>query len=109
MGFEGYHFSSSKSEDFVLLVMVAYWAAPNMPLDFDKPIQLIEYFAGVGRIAGLAHLMGYEARAVDIEYDHPSVGMSHHSGLPKRSSFDFCGEAGFVLLDIITLMAPRLS
>ena len=72
--------------------------APALPWEFGRPLDVVEFYSGKARIASLAHLMGYESRAVDLEYDVPPEGDSTHSGLPKRSSFDLCGEAGMVFL-----------
>ena len=77
---------------------MAYWANPVLPWCWDRKIQVVEFFSGKARIAKLAHLMGYETRAMDIEYDRQPPGYSTHSGLPKRSSQDMCGEAGLVFL-----------
>ena len=77
---------------------MAYWVEPGLGFEFPKSVEVVEFFAGKGRIASMAHLMGYEARAADLLYDSPPTGESTHSGLPKRSCFDMCGEAGLVYL-----------
>lgn len=64
----------------------------------EPGLDLVEYFAGVGRIAKTAYALGYESRAYEIDYDVPPHGESSHSNMPKRSSFDLNGEAGFVSL-----------
>jgi len=67
----------------------------------DRPIDVIEYFAGKSRICKGASWFGYEARGFEIKYDKPPMGTSGHSKMPRRSAFDFNGEAGFVFLDRI--------
>lgn len=65
----------------------------------EKPIQVIEYFAGVSRICKLASWYGFEARGFELNYDTPPGGTSSHSKMPCRSSYDLCGEAGFLFFD----------
>lgn len=63
------------------------------------PLHLIEYFSGSARISKLAHAMGYQVRAFDVDYDHPAPwAESSFSGRRKRSSYDINGEAGIVFL-----------
>lgn len=71
-------------------------------MDYDwpgNPLQVVEYFAGCSRICKLASWMGYESRGFEIKYDTPGPGHSMHSSMPKRSAYDFCGEAGFLQFD----------
>lgn len=42
--------------------------------DVKTEIQVIEYFAGVGRIARMAHAVGLQSTAVDLEYGGESKG-----------------------------------
>lgn len=89
--------STTKTEDFIFLVIVASWMSRvELPWDPQQPVQVLEFFAGKGRIVRAASLAGYEARGHELLYDVPPDGESVHSGMPKRSSYDFCGEAGFV-------------
>ena len=66
--------------------------------DVGDGLDVIEFYSGVGRIAKSAVYMGLESRAYDIDHDKPPPGESVHSKMPKRSSFDLNGEAGFLLL-----------
>ena len=54
---------------------MAYWMAPALPWEFGRPLDVVEFYSGKARIASLAHLMGYESRAVDLEYDVPPEGI----------------------------------
>lgn len=56
-----------------------------------EPYQVIEFFAGVGRIASLAKHCGYKSAAVDLTYGQ-DVGAS----LGKRSPMDLNSNAGMV-------------
>ena len=53
------------AEVIVLLVLLVWWHNLHAP---DEPYQVIEYFAGVGRIAAVAKYQGYKTAAVDLEY-----------------------------------------
>ena len=86
------------TKDFIYLVLLASWISKKYPWG-DKPLDLIEYFAGVSRICKLASWMGYEARGFEILYDTPPSGLAGHSKMPHRSAFDFNGEAGFLSFD----------
>lgn len=87
------------AQDFVYLVILVWWIkCASFCWDVEPGLDLVEYFAGVGRIAKTAYALGYESRAYEIDYDVPPHGESSHSNMPKRSSFDLNGEAGFVSL-----------
>lgn len=60
----------------------------------DPEYQVIEMFAGVGRICRLAKAVGLSACAHDISFDGAGKGES--------SCFDIVGTAGFVLLVVGT-------
>lgn len=81
---------------------MVWWAKCFASLGWEvgPGLDVIEFFSGVGRIAKVAHGVGYEARAYDIDHDKPPQGESTHSNLPKRSSFDLNGEAGVVFLGL---------
>jgi len=57
-----------------------------------KEIEVIEYFAGVGRIAQLARYAGYESIAFDMAY-----GAKQSKKKGKRNSLDLNSNAGLVL------------
>lgn len=76
-------------EVVIFLVLLVWWL--DIPKNYDAPYQVIEYFAGVGRIAKLAQHVGYKAARVDIEYSK-AVGQR----LRKRSPMDLNSDAGLV-------------
>ena len=63
---------------------------PDLTLQ-DPPYAVVEYFAGVGRIAGLADYVGYKSAAFDIEYGDD---FSKRTG--KRSPMDINSNAGLL-------------
>lgn len=74
----------------VLLVLLVWWM--DIPGRHPtEPYQVIEFFAGVGRIASLAKHCGYKSAAVDLTYGQ-DVGAS----LGKRSPMDLNSNAGMV-------------
>ena len=98
-----------ESQDFIFLVLLASWMdCFDLPWDHQPTLDVLEYFAGVSRVAKCAMLAGYQSRAFDIEFDNPPEGESSHSNLKKRSAFDFCGEAGFMFLFKIGYWCPQL-
>ncbi|CAK9111666.1 unnamed protein product [Durusdinium trenchii] len=50
----------------VLLVLLTWWL--DLPGRDGPPYQVLEYFAGVGRVAAMAKFAGFKAAAIDIEY-----------------------------------------
>lgn len=92
-----YHLPFCKA--FVYLVLLASWVGMVMPpLDpNNEPLAFVEFFAGRARLSTLANWMGHNSRAHEILWDQPT-GMSTHSGMQRRSCFDFNGEAGFMSL-----------
>ena len=78
---------------------MVWWAKCYASLGWEvgPGLDFLEFFSGVGRIAKVAHGVGYAARAYDIDHDIPPQGESTHSNMPKRSSFDMNGEASYTL------------
>ncbi|CAL1126778.1 unnamed protein product [Cladocopium goreaui] len=74
----------------VLLVLLVWWL--DIPKHHDAPYQVIEYFAGVGRIAALAKLCGFTTAAVDIDYSR-----EWGKRMGRRPPMDLNGNAGLVL------------
>ena len=74
----------------VLLVLLVWWL--DIPKHHDAPYQVIEYFAGVGRIAALAKLCGFTTAAVDIDYSR-----EWGKRMCRRPPMDLNGNAGLVL------------
>lgn len=90
--------------DFIYLVLMAWWIKEmGYGWDLGDGLDLIEFYSGVGRIAKSAFHMGLQSRSFDIDHDKPPLGESVHSNMPKRSSFDLNGEAGFLLAIMMIL------
>ena len=58
-------------EVVVFLVLLTWWL--DLPKEVGHPYQVIEFFAGVGRIAALAKFVGFRSCAVDVEYGKTST------------------------------------
>ena len=88
------------SKDLILLVLfVCYFDFGT--LIPEPKLQVLEFFAGIGRIARFAHRTGYKARAFDITYDQEHKNRpraSTYTQRNKRSYMDINGAAGFALL-----------
>ena len=83
-------------EDFIWLVLMCTWLH-GLFFGNDRPLEVVEFFAGIARVSQLAAQTGYETRAFDIDYHRPSPGLrSVHSEMPRRSCMDLNGEAGMV-------------
>ena len=97
-----YYPTDNAPKDFIYLVKMASWVSTHFKLPWmeHQPLDVIDYFAGAARIAKCATMEGFQARAYDLLYDTPPAGESSHSQMPRRSAFDFCGEAGFWLLNL---------
>ena len=74
----------------VLLVLLVWWL--DIPKHHDAPYQVIEFFAGVGRISALAKLCGFTTAAVDIAYSR-----EWGKRMGRRAPMDLNGNAGLVL------------
>ena len=81
----------STSQVIVFLVLLISWMEDPEVVN-KKNIQVIEFFAGVGRIAQISEHMGYQSVAHDLEY---GKGIAKRTG--KRNSMDLNSNAGFVL------------
>lgn len=57
-----------------------------------KDFEVIEYFAGCGRIALLSHYVGYQTAAYDLDY-----GSFKASQCGRKNSLDLNSNAGFCL------------
>lgn len=75
----------------MLLVLLVWWL--DIPPSRNDPFEVLEFFAGVGRIAGISKYCGYTSAAVDIEYGRYSMG-----SVGSRSPMDINSDAGLVLL-----------
>ena len=85
------------SKVYVLLVLMTSWLdGVKLSGKFD----VIEYFAGVGRITRLASARKYQTAAFDLGYGAPkSSGHRRKRNFKKKPScMDINGSAGFVCL-----------
>ena len=62
-------------------------------------LDLVELFAGVGRIARLGAWMGYRTRAFDLNYMPLKDPLRRKGGKFQRPPMDLNGSAGLVPLD----------
>lgn len=93
---------------FILIVMLLVWQ-DFFDLNKSAEYDVLEFFAGVGRIAKLGSKYGYKTGAYDIGYDLPQEGPSTRSSkkrkklpnMPKASAMDLTSDTGFVLLVLI--------
>lgn len=76
-----------------MLVLLTSWL--DMPVQNKAPFQVLEYYAGVARIATLAKFLGLRSAAVDIEYG------KHNKPKSKRPPMDINSDAGLMWLGII--------
>lgn len=72
----------------LLVLLVSFLDIPITP-----EYEVLEYFAGVGRIAALAKFAGYQSAALDIRY-----GEERFRAAGKRSPLDINSDAGLVRL-----------
>ena len=87
------HQLRSAWEAFVAIVIMAAWV--QLPPDFaEKSYDLVELFAGAGRLTRLAKARGWNAVCSDLLYDR-GAGSGHNC-------MDMCGSAGFVWLGLNT-------
>lgn len=72
----------------MFLVLLVWWMDIPCP---STDYQVLEFFAGVGRIASIAKVHGYHAVPIDLTYGE-KVGKK----LGKRSPMDLNSNAGMV-------------
>ena len=89
-------FSLLLHEDFVIMLCFCSWL-PFVCWDLPE-YDIIEFFAGRGRIARLAHRAGFRAALYDKKYNKPPLKRSKHSGHKRRSYMDINSESGFLSL-----------
>ena len=82
-------------KDFVMLVVMASYLSLWVT---DPKFQVIEFFAGAGRICRLARSLGLSACAHDIAYDNSA-----------NSAFNIVRSAGYVFLVICSWFLCFLS
>lgn len=83
---------SPLAQEFILLVILVSFL--QLPFDHASDLDLVEFFAGVGRIAKLSSWMGYERRAFDITYAPLKHPYKLKRGQFRRPSMDLNGAAG---------------
>ena len=78
-------------EEIILLVLLVRWldAGPA----HEDGLLVLEFFAGIGRIAKLAEVCGHGSVAYDKKY-----GEEYAKRTGRRSPMDINGNAGFVCL-----------
>ena len=76
---------SEIAQVIIFLVLLTWWQ--DFPKDED-PYQVLEFYAGVGRIAALSKFVSFKSGAVDIEYgkgrrkkSRPPMDMNSNAGL----------------------------
>lgn len=74
-------------EVVLLLVLLVSW----MDLPKGEEFQVLEFFAGVGRIAAFAQLYGFKSGAIDITY-----GEKQFKARGKRSPLDINSDSGLL-------------
>lgn len=77
-------------EVLILLVLLVSWMED--PPEVQSEYDVLEFFAGVGRIARLSEKVGMKSVAYDIDY-----GNSRAKQSGKRSAMDLNSSAGLVL------------
>ncbi|CAL1157423.1 unnamed protein product [Cladocopium goreaui] len=86
----------------VMLVLLTSWL--DMPVQNKAPFQVLEYYAGVARIATLAKFLGLRGAAVDIEYG------KHNKPKSERPPMDINSDAGLILcIHLILTSDPALA
>ena len=60
----------------------------------EREFQVVEFYAGVGRVASLAKWVGYKTAAIDVLYGE------NRAKPGGRKPMDINGSAGFVSLDL---------
>ena len=74
-----------------MILLVSWLDIPFSNTDGDY--QVLEFFAGVGRVAALSKKYGYKSCALDISY-----GQDRFQSANKRSPLDINSDAGLVPL-----------
>lgn len=88
MGFALYVVSTKV---IILLVLLISWMEDPATVT-KKEIKVIEFFAGVGRVAQLSEKLGLESVGYDLEY-----GVKQAKKTGRRNALDLNSNAGFIL------------
>lgn len=96
------------AEAFILLILLLSWQSFYNE-DQSKEYQVVEYFAGVARIARMSSAFGYSACAFDVVFDDPKYYESFPTTPETKmklkktretSAMDLTSCPGFTLLGI---------
>ena len=82
----------SLAEAFLALLLMLCWLQ-EPPAFMHRQYDIVEMFAGKGRICRLAEAAGYWALAHDLAYHKPKPG--------ANNAMDINGKAGYLLLALI--------
>lgn len=86
---------------FILAILLLSWQS-FFDLDKSAEYQVIEYYAGVARIARLSKGMGYRSAAYDVVYDTPAFKESANSSPSTKSIFQTTKKKGKSAMDLTT-------
>ena len=84
--------SGSLSEDVLTLILLVRWLELG---EAHEGTEVIEFFAGVGRIALMARYAGFKSVAYDMSY-----GEQWSRRTKRRSPMDINSNAGLAPLDL---------
>ncbi len=84
------HHMHCHSKVLILLALLVSWMDDEEFV--KKDFEVIEYFAGCGRIALLSHYVGYQSAAYDLDYGSFKATQSG-----RKNSMDLNSNAGFCL------------
>lgn len=83
-----------KTQVLITMVLLASWLEPTGVTSGDWDV--VDLFAGAGRIARLARMTGQKSVALDILYSQ------------NPHSFDINEDAGFAFLDLVFTCQPTI-
>lgn len=86
---------------FILAILLLSWQS-FFDLNKSSEYQVIEYYAGVARIARLSKGMGYRSAAYDVAYDTPAFKESANSSPSTKPIFQKAKGKGKSTMDLTT-------
>lgn len=96
-----YGMQNSVAQDFVMLSVMCAFLVQGC-LQGSETWEVVEFFAGKGRLSRLAAKVGFPVASFELELDNgvrtKKNKKKRQRRFPKRSYMDFNGEAGFALL-----------
>lgn len=81
-----------------MVILCAFLDVPLWESGDNGSLEVVELFAGVGRIARLGSWMGFKARAFDLTYVPVKKPFRKKRNRYPRSAMDLNGAAGLVFL-----------